>query len=75
MISGVFLTLTGQYTTVPGSCNFETQGHDWTTLCGFTQDPRADLDWHIGNSTVIEQEDLTRDHTPGNVSFFSDFLG
>ncbi|XP_078234386.1 MAM and LDL-receptor class A domain-containing protein 1 [Pogona vitticeps] len=55
-----------QYTTVPGSCNFETQGHDWTTLCGFTQDPRADLDWHIGNSTVIEQEDLTRDHTPGN---------
>ncbi|KAJ7322263.1 hypothetical protein JRQ81_018550, partial [Phrynocephalus forsythii] len=55
-----------QYTSVRGSCNFETQGQDWTTACGFTQDPGDELDWHIGNRTVIEQEDLSRDHTPGN---------
>ncbi|XP_060136788.1 MAM and LDL-receptor class A domain-containing protein 1 isoform X6 [Zootoca vivipara] len=55
-----------QYTTVPGSCNFETQGHDWTAVCGFTQGPRDEFDWDIHSKTVTEPGDLPKDHTPGN---------
>ncbi|KAF7245860.1 MAM and LDL-receptor class A domain-containing protein 1 [Varanus komodoensis] len=56
--------LAGQYTSVPGSCNFETQGQDWTTACKFTQDPGDEFDWLIGNRAVIEQGGPAKDHTP-----------
>ncbi|XP_044280965.1 MAM and LDL-receptor class A domain-containing protein 1 [Varanus komodoensis] len=59
-----------QYTSVPGSCNFETQGQDWTTACKFTQDPGDEFDWLIGNRAVIEQGGPAKDHTPGNGRHF-----
>ncbi|XP_053122508.1 MAM and LDL-receptor class A domain-containing protein 1 isoform X3 [Hemicordylus capensis] len=55
-----------QYTTIPGSCNFETQGQDWTAVCGLTQDSDDEFDWRIGNRAVIEQGGPDSDHTPGN---------
>uniref|UniRef100_A0A670JGF2 MAM and LDL receptor class A domain containing 1 n=1 Tax=Podarcis muralis TaxID=64176 RepID=A0A670JGF2_PODMU len=55
-----------QYTTVPGSCSFETQGHDWTAVCGFTQDPEDEFDWDVHSKAVIEPGGPLKDHTPGN---------
>ncbi|NWH25191.1 MALR1 protein, partial [Grus americana] len=53
------------YTNIPGSCNFETQDQEWTTVCGLTQDPSDDFDWNISNSAVTEQTGPGTDHTPG----------
>uniref|UniRef100_A0A8C0IFR5 MAM and LDL receptor class A domain containing 1 n=1 Tax=Bubo bubo TaxID=30461 RepID=A0A8C0IFR5_BUBBB len=53
------------YTSIPGSCNFETQDQEWTTVCGLTQDPSDDFDWNISNSAVTGQMDPDTDHTPG----------
>ncbi|NXG14007.1 MALR1 protein, partial [Grallaria varia] len=53
------------YTSIPGSCNFETQDQKWTTVCGLTQDPTDDFDWNISNSAVMGQMGPHTDHTPG----------
>ncbi|XP_071417344.1 MAM and LDL-receptor class A domain-containing protein 1 [Pithys albifrons albifrons] len=53
------------YTSIPGSCNFETEGQEWSTVCGFTQDPTDDFDWNISNSAVTGQMGPHTDHTPG----------
>uniref|UniRef100_A0A672TQ22 MAM and LDL receptor class A domain containing 1 n=1 Tax=Strigops habroptila TaxID=2489341 RepID=A0A672TQ22_STRHB len=53
------------YTSIPGSCNFETQDQEWTTACGLTQDPSDDFDWNISNSAVMGQTGPDIDHTPG----------
>uniref|UniRef100_A0A8C8BKF7 MAM and LDL receptor class A domain containing 1 n=1 Tax=Otus sunia TaxID=257818 RepID=A0A8C8BKF7_9STRI len=53
------------YTSIPGSCNFETQDQEWTTVCGLTQDPSDDFDWNISNSAVTGQINPDTDHTPG----------
>ncbi|XP_061208193.1 MAM and LDL-receptor class A domain-containing protein 1 [Neopsephotus bourkii] len=53
------------YTSIPGSCNFETQDQEWTTACGLTQDPRDDFDWNISNSAIMGQTGPDTDHTPG----------
>ncbi|NXU96766.1 MALR1 protein, partial [Cettia cetti] len=53
------------YTSIPGSCNFETQDQEWTTVCGLTQDTTDDFDWNISNSAVTGQTDPPTDHTPG----------
>ncbi|XP_077160334.1 MAM and LDL-receptor class A domain-containing protein 1 [Paroedura picta] len=55
-----------QYTSVPGSCNFEMQGQDWATTCGYTQDSDDDFDWHVSNKTVTQGEGPSKGHTPGN---------
>nr|XP_016850155.1 PREDICTED: MAM and LDL-receptor class A domain-containing protein 1 [Anolis carolinensis] len=59
-----------QYTTVPGSCNFETQGQEWSSVCGLRQDLEDDFDWNIGSKIAIEYGDLIQDHTPGNGANF-----
>lgn len=64
-----FLLLAGQYTSVPGSCNFEIQGQDWTTVCGYTQDSGDEFDWHVSNGAVIQGEGPGKGHTPGNKPF------
>ncbi|XP_063032459.1 MAM and LDL-receptor class A domain-containing protein 1 [Melospiza melodia melodia] len=53
------------YTSIPGSCNFETQDQEWTTVCGLTQDTTDDFDWNISNNAVIGQKHPHTDHTPG----------
>ncbi|XP_033367551.1 MAM and LDL-receptor class A domain-containing protein 1 [Parus major] len=53
------------YTSIPGSCNFETQDQEWTTVCGLTQDTTDDFDWKISNSAVTGQTGPHTDHTPG----------
>ncbi|NXS41871.1 MALR1 protein, partial [Balaeniceps rex] len=53
------------YTSIPGSCNLETQDQEWTTVCGLTQDPSDDFDWNISNSAVTGQTGPDTDHTPG----------
>uniref|UniRef100_H0YSL1 MAM and LDL receptor class A domain containing 1 n=1 Tax=Taeniopygia guttata TaxID=59729 RepID=H0YSL1_TAEGU len=53
------------YTSIPGSCNFETQDQEWTTVCGLTQDTTDDFDWNISNGAVTGQTDPHTDHTPG----------
>ncbi|KAK2536438.1 Malrd1 [Columba guinea] len=58
------------YTSIPGSCNFETQDQEWTTACGLTQDPNDDFDWNISNSVVPGQMDPDADHTPGKGQHF-----
>uniref|UniRef100_A0A7M4FXD0 MAM and LDL receptor class A domain containing 1 n=1 Tax=Crocodylus porosus TaxID=8502 RepID=A0A7M4FXD0_CROPO len=58
------------YTSIPGSCNFETQGQEWTVMCGFTQDAGDAFDWSIGNSSVTKQNGPGADHTPGNGQHF-----
>ncbi|OPJ81745.1 MAM and LDL-receptor class A domain-containing protein 1 [Patagioenas fasciata monilis] len=58
------------YTSIPGSCNFETQDQEWTTACGLTQDPNDDFDWNISNSVVTGQMDPNADHTPGKGQHF-----
>ncbi|XP_051465140.1 MAM and LDL-receptor class A domain-containing protein 1 [Apus apus] len=58
------------YTSIPGSCNFETQDQEWTTVCGLTQDPSNDLDWNISNSTIMGRMGPDTDHTPGRGQHF-----
>ncbi|XP_009328881.1 PREDICTED: MAM and LDL-receptor class A domain-containing protein 1 [Pygoscelis adeliae] len=58
------------YTNIPGSCNFETQDQEWTTVCGLTQDPSDDFDWNISNSAVMGQTGPDTDHTPGKGQHF-----
>ncbi|XP_027656679.2 MAM and LDL-receptor class A domain-containing protein 1 [Falco cherrug] len=58
------------YTSIPGSCNFETQHQEWTTVCGLTQDPSDDFDWNISNSAVMGQTGPDTDHTPGKGQHF-----
>ncbi|KFQ50397.1 MAM and LDL-receptor class A domain-containing protein C10orf112, partial [Nestor notabilis] len=53
------------YTSIPGSCNFETQDEEWTTACGLTQDPRDDFDWNISSTGIMGQTGPDVDHTPG----------
>ncbi|XP_074753596.1 MAM and LDL-receptor class A domain-containing protein 1 [Athene noctua] len=53
------------YTSIPGSCNFETRDQEWTTVCGLTQDLSDDFDWNISNSSETGQMDPDTDHTPG----------
>ncbi|NXD89888.1 MALR1 protein, partial [Chaetorhynchus papuensis] len=50
------------YTNNPGSCNFEIEDHEWTTVCGLIQDTTDDFDWSISNSAA--QASLHTDHTP-----------
>lgn len=65
----------GYYTSIPGSCNFETQDQEWTTVCGLTQDPNDDFDWNISNSVVPGQMDPDADHTPGIGMCLTSLLG
>uniref|UniRef100_A0A8C3QSZ7 MAM and LDL receptor class A domain containing 1 n=1 Tax=Cyanoderma ruficeps TaxID=181631 RepID=A0A8C3QSZ7_9PASS len=58
------------YTSVPGSCNFETGDQEWTTVCGLTQDTTDDFDWNISNSAVTGQTGPHTDHTPGKGQSF-----
>ncbi|XP_054245935.1 LOW QUALITY PROTEIN: MAM and LDL-receptor class A domain-containing protein 1 [Indicator indicator] len=58
------------YTSIPGSCNFETQDQEWTSACGLTQDPTDDFDWNIINSAVTGQVGPDTDHTPGKGQHF-----
>nr|XP_009936237.1 PREDICTED: MAM and LDL-receptor class A domain-containing protein 1 [Opisthocomus hoazin] len=58
------------YTSIPGSCNFETEDQEWTTVCGLTQDPSDDFDWNISNSAVRGQTGPDTDHTPGKGQHF-----
>ncbi|NXO27137.1 MALR1 protein, partial [Cisticola juncidis] len=53
------------YTSIPGSCNFETQDQEWTAVCGLTQDTADDFDWNISNSAATRQAGPHTDHTPG----------
>uniref|UniRef100_A0A663LWY4 MAM and LDL receptor class A domain containing 1 n=1 Tax=Athene cunicularia TaxID=194338 RepID=A0A663LWY4_ATHCN len=53
------------YTSIPGSCNFETQDQEWTSVCGLTQDLSDDFDWNISNGAETGQMDPDTDHTPG----------
>uniref|UniRef100_A0A8C8RM21 MAM and LDL receptor class A domain containing 1 n=1 Tax=Pelusios castaneus TaxID=367368 RepID=A0A8C8RM21_9SAUR len=59
-----------QYTSIPGSCNFETQVQDWIITCGLDQDSGDDFDWCIGNRIVRGQSGPEEDHTPGNGQHF-----
>ncbi|NWV17719.1 MALR1 protein, partial [Origma solitaria] len=52
------------YTSIPGSCNFETQDQGWTIACGLAQDTTDDFDWNISNSAVTGQTGPDTDHTP-----------
>ncbi|XP_058525682.1 MAM and LDL-receptor class A domain-containing protein 1 [Ochotona princeps] len=60
----------GQYTSVTGSCSFETTSGNWTTACSLTQDSEDDLDWAIGNRIHTEALSLDYDHTPGSGQYF-----
>ncbi|XP_044534861.1 LOW QUALITY PROTEIN: MAM and LDL-receptor class A domain-containing protein 1 [Gracilinanus agilis] len=59
-----------QYTSIPGSCNFENAPHNWTSACHLTQDTQDNLDWNVGNRIAAERESLDSDHTPGNGQYF-----
>ncbi|XP_039405795.1 MAM and LDL-receptor class A domain-containing protein 1 [Corvus cornix cornix] len=56
------------YTNIPGSCNFEIQDQEWTTVCGLIQDTTDDFDWSISNSAA--QTSPHTDHTPGKGQSF-----
>nr|AGN95663.1 Diet1 [Gallus gallus] len=58
------------YTSIPGSCNFETQEQEWTTICGLMQDTGDDFDWNVSNGSVTEQMSPDTDHTPGKGQHF-----
>ncbi|XP_010214254.1 PREDICTED: MAM and LDL-receptor class A domain-containing protein 1 [Tinamus guttatus] len=58
----------GYYTSIPGSCSFESQ--EWTTVCGLTQDSSDDFDWNINNNAVTGQTGPDADHTPGKGHIF-----
>lgn len=55
----------GYYTSIPGSCNFETQEQEWTTICGLIQDSRDDFDWNVSKGGDFGQTGPDTDHTPG----------
>lgn len=55
----------GYYTSIPGSCNFETQEQEWTTVCGLTQDSGDDFDWNVSSAGVTGKMSPGTDHTPG----------
>ncbi|XP_066483744.1 MAM and LDL-receptor class A domain-containing protein 1 [Tiliqua scincoides] len=55
-----------RYATIPGSCNFETPGQNWTAECGLTQDSNDEFDWQMSTGAVIKQGGPAEDHTPGN---------
>lgn len=55
----------GYYTSIPGSCNFETQDQEWTTVCGLIQDSMDDFDWNVSKGGVSGQTGPDTDHTPG----------
>uniref|UniRef100_A0A286XQ85 MAM and LDL receptor class A domain containing 1 n=1 Tax=Cavia porcellus TaxID=10141 RepID=A0A286XQ85_CAVPO len=56
----------GHYTSIPGSCNFETTPGNWTVACSLTQDVKDDLDWTIGSRIPSEAWSTDSDHTPGD---------
>uniref|UniRef100_A0A8C5VYQ1 MAM and LDL-receptor class A domain-containing protein 1 n=1 Tax=Microcebus murinus TaxID=30608 RepID=A0A8C5VYQ1_MICMU len=56
----------GQYTSIPGSCNFETSLGNWTTDCSLVQDSEGDWDWTIGTRIPAESLISDSDHTPGS---------
>ncbi|NXX43236.1 MALR1 protein, partial [Tricholaema leucomelas] len=58
------------YTSIPGSCNFETQDEEWTSACGLTQDPTDDFDWNLISSAATGQVAPDTDHTPGKGQHF-----
>uniref|UniRef100_A0A669QU01 MAM and LDL receptor class A domain containing 1 n=1 Tax=Phasianus colchicus TaxID=9054 RepID=A0A669QU01_PHACC len=58
------------YTSIPGSCNFETQEQEWTTVCGLTQDPGDDFDWNVSSGSVTGKMSPDTDHTPGRGQHF-----
>ncbi|EMP36996.1 hypothetical protein UY3_05797 [Chelonia mydas] len=66
----LFIAFSGQYTSIPGSCNFETGDQDWTIACGLTRDSVSDFDWSIGNRAVTGQSGPDDDHTPGSGQHF-----
>lgn len=57
----------GQYLTIPGSCNFETPVQNWTAECGLTQDSNDEFDWQMSTKAVIEHGAPAKDHTPGKM--------
>lgn len=61
-------TFLGHYTSIPGSCNFETTPGNWTVACSLTQDVKDDLDWTIGSRIPSEAWSTDSDHTPGKSS-------
>lgn len=71
----LFTVFSGYYTSIPGSCNFETQDQEWTTVCGLTQDTTDDFDWNISKSAVTGQADPHTDHTPGIAMCNTSLLG
>lgn len=71
----LFIAFSGQYTSIPGSCNFETGDQDWTIACGLTRDSVSDFDWSIGNRAVTGQSGPDDDHTPGNIKFLTSVWG
>ncbi|KAM6162719.1 MAM and LDL-receptor class A domain-containing protein 1 [Erethizon dorsatum] len=62
--------LCGHYTSIPGSCNFETTSRNWTVACSLTQDSEDDLDWAIGSTIPAEASSTDSDHTPGSGHHF-----
>ncbi|XP_053429225.1 MAM and LDL-receptor class A domain-containing protein 1 [Nycticebus coucang] len=60
----------GEYTSIAGSCNFETSWENWNTVCSLTQDSQDDLDWTIGTRIPAEALILDSDHTPGSGKHF-----
>lgn len=58
------------YTSIPGSCNFETQDQEWTTVCGLIQDSMDDFDWNVSKGGVSGQTGPDTDHTPGKGQHF-----
>ncbi|XP_074051330.1 MAM and LDL-receptor class A domain-containing protein 1 [Macrotis lagotis] len=59
-----------QYTSIPGSCNFENSPYNWTSVCHLTQDTEDNLDWSIGKRIPSQRESHDSDHTPGNGRYF-----
>ncbi|NP_001297043.1 MAM and LDL-receptor class A domain-containing protein 1 precursor [Xenopus tropicalis] len=56
-----------EYTSVPGSCNFEYTEDNNPLECGLTQDQDDDFDWSRGDRGMIG---LNTDHTPGSGKHF-----
>ncbi|NWV69995.1 MALR1 protein, partial [Malurus elegans] len=55
---------------IPGSCNFEAQDQEWTTVCGLTQDSADNFDWNFSNSAAKGQTGPDTDHTPVKARVF-----
>uniref|UniRef100_A0A8C3C7D9 MAM and LDL receptor class A domain containing 1 n=1 Tax=Cairina moschata TaxID=8855 RepID=A0A8C3C7D9_CAIMO len=58
------------YTSIPGSCNFETQEQEWTNVCGLIQDSRDDFDWNVSKGDDFGHTGPDTDHTPGKGQHF-----